>query len=129
MSMALIRSLDRFTIPHLPGEQIRLRIGAHTGPCVAGVVGLAMPRYCLFGDSVNTASRMESGGKANMIHISASTNHLLTKVIRGYVTVPRGEIIVKGKGVMETFWLLGLEGDPAVEQMLHDEAILKEHQD
>ncbi|KAH7723400.1 guanylyl cyclase [Aphelenchoides avenae] len=70
---------------------------------------------------------MESGGKANMIHISASTNHLLTRVIRGYATMPRGEIIVKGKGVMETFWLLGMEGDPAVESMLHDEQLTREH--
>ncbi|KAH7730186.1 guanylyl cyclase [Aphelenchoides avenae] len=125
MSMAFLRSLDRFTIPHLPGERIRLRIGAHSGPCVAGVVGLAMPRYCLFGDTVNTASRMESGGKANMIHVSATTNHFLTRVIGGYVTQSRGEVIVKGKGVLETFWLLGLEGDPMVDKMLEDDEFLQ----
>ncbi|PIO60707.1 hypothetical protein TELCIR_17789 [Teladorsagia circumcincta] len=67
-----------------------------------------MPRYCLFGDTVNTSSRMESNGKPDHIHLSKEAHDLLMKEYQAdYETQLRGEVLIKGKGVMETFWLIG----------------------
>ncbi|CAL2033991.1 unnamed protein product [Caenorhabditis brenneri] len=106
LSLDFMAYCKAFKIPHLPREKVELRIGVNSGPCVAGVVGLSMPRYCLFGDTVNTASRMESNGKASHIHLSAASYTLLMKHYPNqYNTASRGDVIIKGKGVMETFWV------------------------
>ncbi|NEP13534.1 MAG: PAS domain S-box protein [Symploca sp. SIO2C1] len=86
------------------GQEFHIRIGINTGPVVAGVIGVSKFIYDLWGDAVNTASRMESHGLAGKIHLTATTyKHLQDK----YLFEHRGKIPVKGKGEMTTYFLLG----------------------
>jgi adenylate cyclase len=83
-------------------QAVTLRIGINSGPAVAGVIGTSKFQYDVWGDTVNTASRMESHGIPGRIQISAATHRLIQD---DFVCTPRGEIEVKGKGSLETWYL------------------------
>ena len=85
------------------GERIEVRIGIHTGPAVAGVIGTRKMFYDVWGDTVNTASRMESHGSAGRIQVTSEAYEQLRD---RYRFEPRGTVDVKGKGEMELYYLL-----------------------
>eukprot|EP00934_Nitzschia_sp_Nitz4_P006074 Nitzschia sp. Nitz4//scaffold50_size126154//2557//6191//NITZ4_003666-RA/size126154-augustus-gene-0.111-mRNA-1//1//CDS//3329553641//6064//frame0 len=86
---------------------LAMRVGINSGPVTAGVLRGAKSRFQLFGDTVNVASRMESTGDRNMIHISSDTAHLIEKAGKSAWLVPRQDSVqVKGKGEMQTYWLI-----------------------
>ncbi|XP_066927600.1 speract receptor-like [Clytia hemisphaerica] len=107
LSLHLLRAVDEeFVIRHQPQNKLRIRIGLHSGAVAAGVVGLTMPRYCLFGDTVNVASRMESNGIALRIHISQQTKDLLESHNDNYHIEPRDQKVeLKNVGIVQTYWL------------------------
>jgi class 3 adenylate cyclase len=103
MALAMREAIARFS--ERRGETYNIRIGISTGPAIAGVIGTKKFSYDLWGDTVNTASRMESHGLAGQIQVCGATYERLCE---RYLFEERGEVHVKGKGEMETYLLIGL---------------------
>jgi adenylate cyclase len=120
LALDMIQELK--AVPPRNGKRIEFRVGINSGPLVAGVIGESKFHYDLWGDTVNTASRMESHGEAGMVHISKATYELLGE---DFECRPRGRIPVKGKGEMETWFLAGrrLKAGPGKSSLLADRAV------
>ena len=84
---------------------VRIRVGFHSGPVIADVIGSRLPKYGVFGDTVNTASRMESNSEAGRIHCSEVSATLLRAQDPDIRIIRRGNIKIKGKGEMVTYWI------------------------
>ncbi|KAI4464613.1 adenylate cyclase type 1 [Holotrichia oblita] len=90
-------------------NNFRIRIGINVGPVVAGVIGVRKPQYDIWGNSVNVASRMDSTGILDKIQVTKEVYQILHD--KGYPLTCRGTINVKGKGIMETYFLDGYSKD------------------
>ena len=101
LALALLEEIQ--LVRQETGIALDMRIGVHTGSVIAGGIGAVRFSYDIWGDTVNTASRMESHGLAGRIQISQQTKE---RIEAAFVVEPRGMIDVKGKGEMETWWLI-----------------------
>lgn len=100
LALDVVASVSQFV--RTDGDPFHLRVGIHAGPVVAGVIGMKKFAYDLWGDTVNIASRMESQGMPNTIQV---TQDVYERLKDHYLFQPRGEIPVKGKGNIMTYWL------------------------
>ena len=102
MALAMQQCIRDYNRQH--GSELNIRIGLHTGPVIAGIIGRNKFTYDLWGDTVNVASRMESQGQPGAIQLTIVTAE---RIRNEFLFEPRGVIDVKGKGEMNTFLLLG----------------------
>jgi class 3 adenylate cyclase len=106
MGLAMIDEVDR--LGEARGMPMQIRVGMHVGPAVAGVIGIKKFIYDVWGDTVNTASRMESTGVPGRFQVTPETQARLRD---RFMFEPRGHVEVKGKGVIDTWFLVGRRGN------------------
>ncbi|XP_031572375.1 atrial natriuretic peptide receptor 1-like [Actinia tenebrosa] len=106
MALHLLFYFKDFKIQHLTDQSLEFKMGIHTGPCVAGIVGLKTPRYDIFGETVNVAKQLEATGLPQHIHMSEKCKSFLEE-IGGFTYEARHNILVKGLGETTTYVLSG----------------------
>jgi adenylate cyclase len=102
MALEMVEETEKFS--RETGEKLQLRIGIHSGPVVAGVIGTTKPFYDVWGDTVNTASRLESYGTNGKIQVTKETKLILEKE---FSFAERGTVSIKGKGDLDLWYLEG----------------------
>lgn len=121
----LVKSLE---VTLGPGtSDLAIRVGLHSGPVTAGVLRGEKARFQLFGDTMNTAARMESTGEQNKIHVSGDTADALEEIGKGHWLTPRDAVVnVKGKGEMKTWWLQPRRSTKQTEHTNNDHAAIEQ---
>ncbi|KAF5829774.1 nucleotide cyclase [Dunaliella salina] len=100
---AVLQETGKAKMPN-SSEPVQMRVGIHSGDVVSGLIGSKLPKFSIFGDTMNTAARMESTGKPGRIHVSETTQGLLPE----YAWEAMGKINVKGKVWNNVFWIEGV---------------------
>ncbi|KAI9206777.1 uncharacterized protein BJ171DRAFT_457247 [Polychytrium aggregatum] len=108
LALSFLSVVNQLSIPTRNDMRLKIQLGIHTGPVMAGVVGTARPRYRLFGQTLQTASRLMDSGLPMRVQVSEDTYKQLSQS-GGFKLAKRGETVVRGEDATTTYWLVGKE--------------------